>query len=88
VPIQIGAEEYPGNIIEELKNAADTVVIDAGDIAKKIGTFKVMNIVLLGALVKAMGISGLDWEALIKSNVKEGFADLNIKAFAAGYGSI
>ena len=85
VPIQIGAEKYPENIIETLKKAADTVVIDAGAIAKKLGTFKVMNIVLLGALVKAMGLSGFDWEALIRGNVKENFADINIKAFNAGF---
>jgi len=85
VPIQTGAEEYPANIIDTLKSAADTVVIDAGDIAKKLGSFKIMNIVLLGALVKAMDISGLDWKALIKSNVKESFLDINLKAFEAGF---
>lgn len=44
-----------------------------------------MNIVLLGALVKAMNVSGIDWKEVITKNVKKGFEELNIKAFEAGY---
>jgi indolepyruvate ferredoxin oxidoreductase beta subunit len=84
VPIQLGAEVYPGNIIEALRAVTETVVIKAADIAEKLGNAKVMNIVLLGALVKGMALDNLDWKSLIKSNVKEGFEDLNIKAFEAG----
>jgi len=85
VPIQTGAEAYPDKIIETLSGAADTAVINAGDIALKLGSFKIMNIVLLGALVKAMGLTSLDWKSLIKNNVKEDFLEINLKAFAAGF---
>ena len=44
-----------------------------------------MNIVLLGALVKAMGIDDVDWDAEIEANVKPKFVELNKKAFHAGY---
>ena len=44
-----------------------------------------MNIVLLGALVKAMGLDEIDWDAEIEANVKARFVDLNKKAFHAGY---
>ena len=40
---------------------------------------------LLGALVKAMNVSGIDWKEVITKNVKKGFEELNIKAFEAGY---
>jgi len=84
VPIQIGVEKYPENILETLKGAADTVVIEAGRIAGGVGNEKTMNIVLLGVLVKAMKLEEIEWESLIRKNVKESLADVNLKAFRAG----
>ena len=54
-------------------------------IADELGNSKAMNIVLLGALVKALGVEGIDWHEIISKNVKKGFEELNIKAFEAGY---
>jgi len=88
VPNQIGADKYPEGIIEALKAVADVVVIKAGDIAKELGNVKTMNIVLLGALVKAMKLDEMDWEALIRKNTKENFADINLRAFKAGFESL
>jgi len=88
VPIQTGVEKYPDNILETLKSTADAVVIKAGDIAREVGNVKTLNIVLLGALVKAMQLDGLDWENLIRSNVKEGLQDVNLKAFRAGQSAL
>ena len=88
VPIQMGVDKYPEGILESMKAAVDTVVIKAGDIAKSLGNTKTMNIVLLGALVKAMGLQALDWKGLIEKTVKKGFAEINIKAFEAGFDSV
>ena len=85
VPILMGQAEYPEGIVEELSGKVDVVVFEAADIAQKLGNPKAMNVVLLGALVKAMDVEGIDWEAMIRKNVKEAFAELNIKAFMAGY---
>jgi indolepyruvate ferredoxin oxidoreductase beta subunit len=84
-PILMGQAEYPEGIVDTLKANADILVFKAADIAADLGNPKVMNVVLLGALVKAMDISGIDWEKIISDNVKKGFEDLNIKAFNAGY---
>ena len=46
-------------------------MINAAEIAEELGNMKVMNIVLLGALVEAMDLSDIDWEKAIKDNVKE-----------------
>jgi len=88
VPIQLGAEKYPENILETLKAAADTVIIKAGETAQKLGNVKTMNIVLLGALVKAMNLSNIDWKKLINETVKKGTEEINIKSFEAGFESI
>ena len=59
-PILMGVAEYPEGILEILQEKADTLVFKAGEIAESLGTAKAMNIVLLGALVKAMKVEGVD----------------------------
>jgi indolepyruvate ferredoxin oxidoreductase beta subunit len=87
-PILSGKADYPIDVLGILKEKADTTVIDAATIAEKVGNAKTMNIVLFGAMVKAMGLQDIDWEAAIKENVKEKFVDVNLKAFNAGMSSI
>jgi len=84
VPIQQGLVKYPEGILDELVHKANVSVFKAGDIAARLGNSRTMNIVLLGALVKAMDVPGIDWEEIIRSNVKKGFEEINIKAFRAG----
>jgi indolepyruvate ferredoxin oxidoreductase beta subunit len=88
LPIQIGFEKYPEGILDTIAGLADTTVFKAADIAQGIGNIKAMNIVMLGALVKAMDLGKINWEDLIRSNVKAELADLNLKAFKAGFESI
>lgn len=83
-PILMGNVDYPDGVIERVKEKVDTKVLDAGKIAEDLGNPKTMNIVLLGALVKAMDLTEIDWEKAIKENVKEQFVDINIKAFNEG----
>lgn len=84
VPILMGAAVYPQGILEELAQKADVSVFQAGKIAEEVGNSKTMNIVLLGALIKALKMDDIDWEAVIKKNVKKGFEEINIKAFRLG----
>ena len=87
-PILVGKEPYPEGIIEDLSQKTEVSVVKAADIAAELGNSKTMNIVLLGALVKAMGIEDMDWDTFISMNVKKGFEELNIKAFRAGMAAI
>ncbi len=84
VPIQQGIVKYPEGILEELVDKANVSVFKAGELATQLGNSKTMNVVLLGALTKAMNIPGIDWEEVIKSNVKKGFEEINMKAFRLG----
>lgn len=84
VPIQQGVAKYPEGILDELVHKAKVSVFKAGEIAAELGNSKTMNVVLLGALIKAMNIPGIDWEDVIRTNVKKGFEEINIKAFHAG----
>lgn len=85
MPILTGVAEYPQGILKELSEKVDVIEIKAAEEAERLGNVKAMNIVLLGALVKAMEVEGIDWNKAIKANVKKGFEELNIKAFEAGY---
>jgi len=84
MPILNGKAEYPEGITEELIEKANATIVDVATKAEELGNSKVMNVILLGALVKSMGLNEIDWERIIKENVKERFVDLNIKAIKVG----
>ncbi|MEG1911651.1 MAG: 2-oxoacid:acceptor oxidoreductase family protein [Cloacibacillus sp.] len=85
LPVLTGAAVYPDGVIEKLKEAVpNTKAFNAGEIASELGNIKAQNIVLFGALVKAMGLEAIDWKEIITEFVPEKLRDLNIKAFEAG----
>ena len=47
-----------------------------------------MNIIMLGALVKVMGLEHLNFEKAIKENIKSKFIELNLKAYEIGLKAI
>jgi indolepyruvate ferredoxin oxidoreductase beta subunit len=80
-----GKVQYPTEILEQLKEKVEMFyTIDAFSLAEDLGNPKVTNVIMLGALVKAMDLIDLDFEKAIRENVKEQFVELNIKAFKAG----
>ena len=84
MPVIMGMKEYSEDILEEISKAAPTKVINATEEADKLGNGKVMNMILLGATVKLMGLENIDWKKIIKENVKSSFYDINIKALERG----
>ena len=60
------------------------ISIDATRLAGELGSVKAANVILLGTLVKSMGLDHIDWEDIIRRNVKEKFIDLNLKAIKLG----
>ena len=85
LPVLTGAAVYPDGIIEKLMAEVPKLkVLNAGAMAEEIGNIKAQNVVLLGALVKAMGLESLDWESVIKELVPARLLELNIAAFKAG----
>ena len=83
-PILMGKEDYPEGVIDIIKSKAETSVINGAKIAEELGNLRVMNIVLFGALVKAMDLEDIDWEKVIKNSLKERFVDINIEAYNKG----
>ena len=71
-------------IIDELKKRADTLALDAVKVASDLGMPRGMNVVLLGALIAALGVDDVDWAAALKSCVKRQFFEPNLKCLEAG----
>lgn len=84
LPVLIGKEIYPEKEIDEELKFLSATVINAFDKASEIGNIKVMNVILLGTVVKIMNLEDIDWEEIIRNNVKAKFIDVNIKAFNEG----
>ena len=88
MPILTGTRDYPDDIIGMLRQRVSMMALDATGIAEKVGNPKSANVVLLGALVKAMGLTDIDWDPIIAKTVKPAFIDVNRKAFAAGMAAV
>ncbi|MBR4395172.1 MAG: indolepyruvate oxidoreductase subunit beta [Eubacteriaceae bacterium] len=86
LPILQGTAEYPHGILDELeKTVPNVMVVEANKVAADLGNVVVANIVLLGAMVKAMHLEAADWTGIIESSVPPKTIDLNKAAFNAGY---
>jgi indolepyruvate ferredoxin oxidoreductase beta subunit len=83
-PVLSGKVDYPKDILDELSNCADTITIRAADEAEKLGNSKVMNVILLGIIIKSMGLENIDWEKIIATNVNPKFININLKALEVG----
>lgn len=83
-----GKQSYPADSVDRLRSLAQTHVLDAAKIAAELGNSKSMNVVLLGALVKLMGLESLDWDAALTACMKPQFVELNKKALAAGMAAV
>lgn len=79
-----GKAEYPEEEIDKELKRLDANIINAADKALELGNQKIMNIILLGSIVKVMDLEDIDWEKIIRDNVKKSYVDININAFYQG----
>ena len=83
--VNLGISEYPGDILEQLKNSFKNVVeIDAPALAMKAGNLRAANTVMLGVVSKYIDIKDSIWESVLRKSFSEKLIDLNIKAFRLG----
>jgi indolepyruvate ferredoxin oxidoreductase, beta subunit len=85
VTVLIGKDKYPENLSENLKvSVKNTIILDAAKIAEELGNIKTQNVVLLGALIKALNLDNINWNEAIESVVPSKAVEINKKAFYAG----
>ena len=79
-----GLCEYPEGCVEAMQKAFHCLVLDASSIALDLGNAKCMNVVLFGAMTKALKLDDIDWETIIRQTVPAQFVELNLLAYRAG----
>ena len=86
--IAAGLVEYPAGCMEAMEKNFRVFKLDAGKIAEDLGNAKCMNVVLFGSMVKALGMTDIDWEAVIAETVPAKFKELNLAAYRAGFDAV
>ena len=85
MPVITGAATYPENLVEKMRDKGFKVdAMDCLSLAKKAGSQKAVNIVLLGRLSHYFDIPKESWQAALKACVPEKFLEINKKAFEFG----
>lgn len=89
MPVITGKAEYPQGIAAAIKaTGVDVKALDALALAKKAGSAKAVNTVMIGALAKHLLIGRDKWERAIEALVPEKFKAINLKAFEEGYNCV
>ncbi len=80
---------YPENVPELVRrNVPDTHVIDALSVAMELGNARVMNVVVVGAASRLLGLDREVVEGTVADKVPPKYRDLNVKAFRRGWESV
>jgi Pyruvate:ferredoxin oxidoreductase and related 2-oxoacid:ferredoxin oxidoreductases, gamma subunit len=82
--VAAGLCEYPAGCLEAMERTFRCFTLNAGEIAIGLGSAKCMNIVLFGALTRALSMNDVDWESVIRATVPPKFLELNLAAYRAG----
>jgi indolepyruvate ferredoxin oxidoreductase beta subunit len=83
VPVNIGTFKMPQGVHERLAEIGANV-IDAGEIAREVGSPRSTNVVLVGALSTALPFEVAEWEDAIRRRVPPKTIEANLAAFARG----
>lgn len=87
--VAIGAEQYPTDVIGELKKRISFVYpVDAFELARSAGEIRATNMVLVGALSRFLPLRKEDLLEVIEQRVPKRFVEVNVKAFIKGLESI
>ena len=82
--VAAGLCQYPQGCLEAMQSHFKCYTLNAAQIALDLGSAKCRNIVLFGAMTRALHMDDIDWESVIRDTVPPKFLELNLKAFRAG----
>ena len=89
IPVKMGKAAYPHDAVEQMERTVEHVCpVHATELAQQLGTVRVASIILLGALVKKLGLEHYDWTELIRRKVPAKFLEANLKAYQVGLQSV
>ena len=86
MPVITGNAKYPAEIIKKLSSMGGKIVsVNALEIAKKCGSIKAVNVVLIGMMAARTAIPKEQWISSLKGIVPAKVLDINLSAFEKGY---
>ena len=83
-PMLSGRLNYPEGLKQAVAEKAAATVIDAARLAAEAGLPRAMNMVLLGALIRLLGLESLNWKNILQAQVKPQFLEANLRAMERG----
>lgn len=84
-PVAMGQEIYPVDIPSRILQAfPDSRVVNGMDLAVRAGNMRTVNIALLGALSRRLGLAEQHWHQALTRQVPAKFLAANLKAFKLG----
>ena len=83
--VATGAAVYPEDVLETLKAARRTIVVDATEEAAKLGAPRAFNVIVLGAAARSVGFPKEEWVKGIAALVPPKTVAVNERAFETGY---
>jgi indolepyruvate ferredoxin oxidoreductase beta subunit len=87
VAVSSGGAEYPSDerFLEAFKAVTDKVYLIPGmSAANELGSARVNNVVMLGALSVFVDVDATVWRSVIEGRVPPKYAELNLRAFERG----
>lgn len=89
MPVVSGVKTYPEEIVERLEAKGFTVkLLNALEIAESSGSIKAVNIAMIGAAAKVLGLDYNTMLEAVKNSVPLKTHAVNIKAFELGFNSL
>lgn len=85
ITVVTGVAAYPENVLDTLRAARKTVVVEATRTALEMGAPKAFNVVVLGAAARYIGFDREAWLEVLEKTVPPKTVEINRKAFEAGY---
>lgn len=83
-----GDEDYPEDVLEEIGKFTAPKVVEATRLARELGNEKAANMILLGTIIKSMGLEHIHWDEILEVNIKPQFVELNKKALKLGMDAV
>lgn len=90
-PASLGLQKYPENsrILAYLaQNAKEVVPVNASEIATSLGTYRVLNVVMVGAVARYLPFSAENFKEAIRKIIPARYAEINMKAFEHGFRAV
>lgn len=85
ITVVTGVAAYPENVLDTLRAARKTVVVEATRTALEMGAPKAFNVVVLGAAARYIGFDREAWLEVLEKTVPPKTVEINRRAFEAGY---